>query len=160
MQTPSDTTNMTSIIDFTLSLQIQPAERTFILTRNIKTIDITKFQDNLKQELDSLADINDQELYHKFISTIESRIDSHSLLKQKSIARKKDKPWFDKEALILKTKHRNAERRWTKTKTKHDQPMTQGLWKRYILGICLTKARLNQTHCSNYYGHWYYQEKN
>ena len=68
----------------------------------------------------TMAYMDDLRLFLKFISAIEFTVTSHALLKQKTVTRRKIQPWFDKEALILKTKCRNTERRWIKTKTKHD----------------------------------------
>ena len=74
-------------IEFILSVQTQPTERTPISTIQLKIIDNIKFQHDLKQKLDNMADIDDLvEIYHRFISAMESTINSHAPLKQKTIS--------------------------------------------------------------------------
>ncbi len=102
---------------FSLDLQRPPAEKIQVKCRNIKSICIQDFKQDL-QESKLLQDTNLDldEMVELYNSTLTNLLDKHAPSTLKTVRVKPNAPWYCDEICAAKQKRREAERKWRKSR--------------------------------------------
>ena len=109
--------HFTAIADFSLEVPVQN-ERKTIKYRNIKSIDLEAFQNDILQSaLISNPSSNAPGLASQFNSILGSILDSHAPIITKQISPKPPNPWMTPEILAAKNQRRYLERVWRRNST-------------------------------------------
>ena len=107
-------------IKLDLSTVINETQSKTVLSRNIKSIDMEAFRQDLSQsDLISNPETELTDLVNQYNTCLKSLLDKHAPLTRRSIKAKRN-PWYTSDIHTLRTKKRMQQRRWKKSQLDSD----------------------------------------
>ena len=95
-----------------LSLRKPGRAKQQVTSRNLRRIDLTRFQTDASQVASSLAECPDCELLEELNASLRNVLDRHAPLVTRTVAARPSAPWITEEVKAAKCNLCKAERRW------------------------------------------------
>ena len=114
-----------SRVSCNLMLRKAPNEWKTFTTRRLKAIDTNLFGQDIIQSLSSIDFVNDSvdTCVTKYNSLLSNLLDKHAPAKKRRVMIRHNTPWFNKDIKAAKSKKRDLEHKWRKSKLEIDRQL-------------------------------------